>query len=190
MLCGSFCHLLVHAYCYALFIYAFDSLFIIRGRCLGKVFPLTPPETRVGALHVTRRQGSLDCWVCSVINVYPCKARVTTSLAKEQHTDSCFIKTPTTLVTKEVTWLFSWLPWKSLRDHPPAEINSVCLRGRKSTFSFDKYDSMFICTYERWHDIPIYWIIKESRLITANCQFLVFLLNKLSILNPRKEYKI
>ena len=29
----------VHAYCYALFIYAFDSLFIIRGHCLGKVFP-------------------------------------------------------------------------------------------------------------------------------------------------------
>ena len=43
MLCGSFCHLLVHAYCYALFIYAFDSLFIVRGCCLGKVFPLTPP---------------------------------------------------------------------------------------------------------------------------------------------------
>ena len=44
MLCSSVCHLLVHAYCYALFIYAFDSLFIIRGHCLGKVFPLTPPE--------------------------------------------------------------------------------------------------------------------------------------------------
>ena len=32
-----------NAYSYALFIYAFDSLFIIRGCCLGKVFPLTPP---------------------------------------------------------------------------------------------------------------------------------------------------
>ena len=33
----------INAYSYALLIYAFDSLFIIRGHCLGKVFPLTPP---------------------------------------------------------------------------------------------------------------------------------------------------
>ena len=47
------------------------------------------------------------------------------------------------MVTNQVKGLFTWLSWRSLKDHLPAGVN-YCLQGRKYSHFFSIFNILFI----------------------------------------------